>query len=88
LPPTQLGTNKLGITVGTISHNAFDADSTPESVFYNYLDSPSTASAITYRAYFIPQATETLYTNRTVNGLTTVDYERGTSSIILMEIAG
>lgn len=86
--PTQLGSNKLGITVGTISHNAADADSTPESVFYNYVDSPSTTSAVIYRAYFIPQATETLYINRVTNALTTVDYERGTSSIVLMEISG
>jgi len=86
--PDANGSSKRGITIGTISHIAQDADSTPESVFYNYLDSPSTTSAVTYRAYFTPQSTETLYTNRTVNASTAVDFERGTSSIILMEIAG
>lgn len=86
--PAQPGSNLLGITAGAMSHIAQDADSTPETVFYNYLDSPSTTSAVTYRAYFTPQTTETLYTNRMVNASTAVSYERGTSSIILMEIAG
>jgi len=86
--PVQLGSNLLGITSSVLSHNAADQDSTPESVFYNYLDSPITTSSCIYRAYFTPQTTETLYTNRTVNALTAVSYERGTSSIILMEIAG
>lgn len=86
--PAQPGSNLLGIHAGAMSHIAQDADSTPETVFYNYIDSPSTTSAVTYRAYFTPQTTETLYTNRMVNASTAVSYERGTSSIILMEIAG
>ena len=87
LPPQQ-GTNIIGITSSVLSHNAADQDSTPESVSYHYLDSPGTTSALTYRAYFIPQTTETLFTNRCVNPTTTASYERGTSSIMLMEIAG
>jgi len=86
--PAQPGSNLLGMSMASLSHYSANADSTPENVFYNYIDSPGTTSTVTYRAYYTPQSTETLYTNRTVNAATTVGFERGTSSIILMEIAG
>jgi hypothetical protein len=86
LPATN-GSSTLGIHMTALSYYAANADSTPETTFYNYVDSPSTTSAVTYRAYIVG-AGETLYTNRCVNTSTASAYERGTSSIILMEIAG
>jgi hypothetical protein len=86
--PAQPGTNTLGMSGSSLSYYAANADSTPENAFYNYLDSPNTTSAVTYRACITPATAETLYTNRVVNAATTDSYERGTSSIILMEFAG
>ena len=86
--PAQPGSSTLGMSMSSLTHYAANADSTPENVFYNYVDSPNTISAVTYRASVTPQVTEVLYTNRVVNASTAASFERGTSSIILMEIAG
>ena len=86
--PTSTGNHTRGIAMGALSYYASDNASTPETAFYNYLDSPSTTSAVTYRAYVTGGGAETLYTNRVVNNTDGSSYERGTSSIILMEFAG
>jgi hypothetical protein len=55
-----------------------------------YLDSPATTSSITYRFYISAENATgtTLYVNRTVSDSDSTSHFRGTSTIILMEIAG
>jgi len=86
--PTATGAHTLGIHMAALSYGSANQDSTPETAFYNYLDSPSTTSTVTYRAYVKGGTAETLYTNRVVGATDSTSYERGTSSIILMEFAG
>jgi hypothetical protein len=54
-----------------------------------YLDSPATTSATTYRFYLSAEtdAGATLYVNRTVSDADGATHFRGTSTVVLMEIA-
>ena len=63
-----------------------DQASTPTTVAIHYFDTPSTTSAITY-APGVYTASGTIYINRTVLDSNVDGYERGISSITLMEIA-
>ena len=81
--PTDRNT---GLMVSSTSYQASDADSTPELVFFNYLDSPATTSTITYNVCFQSRNAITLWTNRTV-AYGASGYEAGTSSVTLWEIA-
>lgn len=68
---------------------AADNDSTPESRSFQFVDSPSSTSAITYCISYNTSATSgTLYLNRTVGNQDATATENGVSSIIAMEIAG
>ena len=59
-----------------------------EAVPFNYLDSPNTTSATTYKIQIQHYTTGTWYVNRTHQDRDTTGYEpRGTSVITLMEIA-
>ena len=63
--------------------------STLESCFYQYFDTPSTTSQITYKVGVIMWGNSTtLYTNRTVQDTDDNSWERGISSICAIEIAG
>ena len=85
----QPGTLAVGIMNTFIGYYGNDADSTPESTFFDCYDTPASLSAVTYQVYLTGSASPTLYTNRCVNSTTSnADYERGTSSITLFEIAG
>jgi hypothetical protein len=65
-----------------------DNDSTPAMVNFHYFDSPSTTSTITYApGVGCSSGTSTIYINRTVTDTDGLGYERGISSITLMEIA-
>ena len=86
LPP-QPGTNTLGIHMSALSHYAGDADSTPETIFFDYYDSPASTSALTYQLSIASATAGTMYINRCVNATATGSYERGTSSITLFEIS-
>ena len=68
------------------SDNGANAASTCDSVFYQYLDSPSTGSAITYHATIRQIRAVTLYNNRTVNDADDANCERLTSTITLQEV--
>ena len=57
------------------------------STAFNYLDSPSTTSLLTYKIQFSANA-GTVYVNRTFTDSDAATFPRGTSSITLMEIAG
>ena len=88
LPP-QPGSVSLGIHMAAISFFDNDADSTPETVYFDYCDTPNSTSALTYQVVVSAAGTSsTLYINRNVGNSTASGYERGTSSITLMEIAG
>ena len=63
-----------------------DQASTPTTVAIHYFDTPSTTSAITY-APGVYTTSGTIYINRTVIDADANGYERGISSITLMEIA-
>jgi hypothetical protein len=85
--PAQPGSLRIGMTSPALSYYADDADSTGDSMSLFYLDSPTSTAAVTYQLCMMNDTTYTLYTNRCVNASTTGGYERGTSSIVLMEIA-
>ena len=91
---TKLGSPKVGnrgggIASTAINHINADQDSTPETRFYQFVDSPSSTSAITYAAAYSTSSTSgSVHLNRTVTDSDTVSFERGVSSIILQEIAG
>ena len=55
------------------------------STAFNYLDSPSTTSLLTYKIQFSANA-GTVYVNRTFTDSDAATFPRGTSSITLMEI--
>jgi hypothetical protein len=65
--------------------------STPQQRFMTILDSPNTTSPVTYQLRFIGSSTSavTLYLNRPVAGADVGqnEYEIGTSSVMLQEIA-
>ena len=54
----------------------------------NFLDSPNTTSALTYKISLYLSQTQTFYVNRTAVDGNSVSYPRGTSNITVMEIAG
>jgi hypothetical protein len=53
-----------------------------------HLDSPGTTSAITYKVSVVLSQTNTFYVNSTAYDSDSTAYPRGTSNIILMEVAG
>ena len=84
--PAVAGVRTIGISIIAINHQS-DNTSTPGSCFYQYLDSPSTGSAITYHATIESSNAQTFYNNQCV--YTTTDhiaYERLTSTITLQEV--
>jgi hypothetical protein len=84
--PTWPTDRNTGLHVSSLSYRDADSSSTPESVMFNYLDSPGVTSSVTYQACVETDTAITLYTNRTV-GYAAGGHEAGTSSITLMEVA-
>lgn len=85
--PVDPGVRHSGMASNTGSYNhGGDADSTPEVVQYYYIDSPGTESPVNYQATVLCLDAQTFYTNRVVNATDSASYERGTSSIFLMEL--
>ena len=82
------GSRKTGISVGSLSYYADDADSTPDMVHMGYFDTPNTTSAIAYKLGCIMSATNNLFINRTVTDTDNNSFERGTSYISATEIGG
>lgn len=83
--PTWPTDRNTGLQVSATSYTSADNSSTPESVIYNYLDSPGVSTTLTYQACVETDNATVLYTNRTVSYAAT-GHEAGTSSITLMEI--
>lgn len=78
----------LGISCMNQGYWNSDAGSTPDSSWFEYLDSPNSTSTVTYQVCYRIKASGVLYTNRTVNDVNNDGYERLTSSITLIEVAG
>ena len=85
--PSQPGSLTIGIHPPVLSYYSSDADSTPETTFFDYYDTPASTSALTYQISLVFPTAFTLYTNRRVNATTSGGYETGTSSITLFEIS-
>ncbi len=81
--------NRLQVFGVFLEGAASDAASTPTSAeFGNYLDSPSTTSAVSYTFQIYYNGAATWYVNRTVSDSDHIAYERSLSYITLMEVAG
>lgn len=87
---TNLSTRASGLaTLGTNYQTSGDwnNDTTPETLSTMTLDSPGSTSSLTYTFACRYNNAGTLYTNRSVEDADLNSRERGTSEIILMEIA-
>ena len=87
---TSTGTRASGLATVSTNYQAsgdWNNDSTPETLSVFTLDSPASTNAVTYTMGCYYYQAGTLYTNRTVGDTDTGNFERGTSEIILMEIA-
>ena len=85
------GSRILAMTMVNVGFNADDSNSTPSaSGISNYLDSPSTTSAITYTVQIRSHNTSSSEWNynRTNGDSDGTDFERGVSWITVMEVAG
>jgi len=67
---------------------SWDQSSTAETLSIFTIDSPASISSLTYTMGFCADYAGTLYTNRTITDTDSYNFERGSSEIILMEIAG
>lgn len=84
--PAAADSRHIGMSIVAQGYYDSNSDSTPESCFYQYLDSPSTGSAITYHATISSLNAQTLYNNRTVGDADATGTERLTSTITLQEV--
>jgi hypothetical protein len=84
--PVAAGSRPVGMAIIAQGYWDANADSTPDSAVYSYIDSPATTSATTYHATFIQTASGTLYNQRTVSDSDSSSNERLTSTITLEEI--
>jgi hypothetical protein len=84
--PAADGSRVLGLTNVSQGYWNGNSDDTPDSAYMDYLDSPSTTSAITYHGTIWCQASRTLYTNRTNGNANNNSTERLASSITVWEI--
>jgi len=86
---SSVGNRATGMQMTAVGHWASNADSTPDSANWFYLDEEDrTASGqITYNATVIYNQNSTLYNQRTVGSTDGVTFERPTSSILVMEVA-
>ena len=84
-----VGSNGYGMaSIGESGGISANYDSTLENCYLEYIDSPSTTSAVTY--YCTARngyAASTLYTNRVVNASTASGYDNATSSVTLTELS-
>lgn len=86
---SNVGNRLTGMQMTAQGHWSSNADSTPDTASYFYLDEENrTASGqITYNATVIYNQASTLYNQRTVGSTDGSTYERPTSSILVMEVA-
>ena len=83
------GSRTVGISMATRTYDQENDASTPNVARFDYFDSPSSTSQITYKVGLqVAQVNETFSLNRTVSNTDGEEYERGISCIIAQEIAG
>lgn len=83
------GSRNVGIGLATRTYEAADTGSTPDFTRFDYFDSPSSTSQITYKvALLTTNVTTSFQLNRTGTDTDNKAYERGVSFIIAQEIAG
>ena len=83
------GNRNVGVGLGLASYHDADSGSTPDFARFDYFDSPSSTSQISYKvALHLTNQNETFHLNKTVSDVDNVGYERGISCIIAQEIAG
>ena len=82
------GNRRSGISMTTRTFDQADNGSTPEIARYDYFDSPSSTSQITYKCGINVRTAENLAINKTITDSDTVGSERGISFISATEIAG
>ena len=81
------GNRRAGIVGGAnLMNNSWTGGDGMYGIAYSYLDTPNTTSATTYHGYIHVETGGTLYNNRSSNDTDAGYIERGTSSVILMEI--
>ena len=87
---TSIGSRMGGIQSICQGYFGADGDSTMDSAMWQYIDSPSSTSAITYHGTFLygTGSGHTLYNQRTEADNNDENHERATSTIILEEIVG
>jgi hypothetical protein len=87
--PSSAGSRNLGIAqVLSNPYQSDEAGSTMEGAMFEYLDSPSSTSSLTYNiTYESSDGAYTLYTNRSVSDSDATHVERLTSTITLWEIS-
>ena len=84
-----VGNRRSGIAQTAIGYISADADSTADTVSYNYYDSPNTTSAITYIVSFNHTSSNVILNlNRTQADGNSSGYERGISILIAQQIGG
>jgi hypothetical protein len=83
---TSSSSSPKGIHPIALSYNQTDADSTMESSFFQYFDTPNTTDNITYKLGINNGSTQgSIATSRTITD-GGAGYERGVSSIVAIEI--
>lgn len=85
--PPNPGTLPCGTHMPALSYYSSDNDSTSEHIFFDVWDFPASLTPLTYNLTMATSTGGTIYVNRCVSSSTSGGYERGTSSITVMEIA-
>ena len=90
LAQAAAGTRAVGISLATRTFHQANDSSTPEIARFDYFDSPSSTSQITYKVALLATNTnETFTLNATTDdSIDDAGRERGISCIIAQEIAG
>jgi len=86
-PGSTTAGSSRGIAPSLLTYYADDGNSTLEVCHFTVLDSPNSAALLTYQVFVNASAARTLFTNRVVNGAAGSNFEYGSSSITLWEIA-
>jgi len=87
--PATSGNRTAGMAIISQGFFADDANSTPDSAYYSFLDTTrsSGTSQITYKATIQSTPAQTLYNQTSAAATNTNDYELVTSNIMVMEVA-
>ena len=86
LKPTTITGQRGSFHVGW--YNDTNYDSTPHTTHYHMIDSPATTNLVTYKVYLAKTSggTTNFQFNGTINTTTSLNYEKGHSTLTLMEL--